>query len=143
MKKLILSVAMGAFVCLGAMSAAFAQSDCSKLIAPSPFGPTDQVGATNRITPAVTKAAASEIQEGKVIALSNPLEDGVPLFGTRFSKTVLSATSLVPGAEYGENKLTFMEDTNSLHEIMPWVYCTVGTATLPHSAAVLAPHSMK
>ena len=111
MKKLILSVAMGAFVCLGAMSAAFAQSDCSKLIAPSPFGPTDQVGATNRITPAVTKAAASEIQEGKVISLSNPLEDGVPLFGTRFSKTVLSATSLVPGAEYGENKLTFMEDT--------------------------------
>lgn len=111
MKKLILSIAVGAFVCLGALPAAFAQSDCSKLIAPSPFGPTDQVGATNRITPAVTKAAASEIQEGKVIALSNALEDGVPLFGTRFSKTVLSATSLVPGAEYGENKLTYMEDT--------------------------------
>ena len=32
---------------------------------------------------------------------------------------------------------------NSLQEIMPWVYCTVGTATLPHSVAVLAPHSMK
>ena len=26
---------------------------------------------------------------------------------------------------------------------MPWVYCTVGTATLPHSMPVLAPHSMK
>ena len=32
---------------------------------------------------------------------------------------------------------------NSLHDSMPWVYCTVGTATLPHSTAVLAPHSMK
>jgi hypothetical protein len=26
---------------------------------------------------------------------------------------------------------------------MPWVYCTVGRATLPHSGAELAPHSMK
>lgn len=59
----------------------------------------------------MTKAAASEIQEGKVIALSNALEDGVPLFGTRFSKTILTASSLVPGAEFGENKLTYMEDT--------------------------------
>ena len=32
---------------------------------------------------------------------------------------------------------------NSLQLIMPWVYCTVGTATLPHSIPVLAPHSMK
>ena len=32
---------------------------------------------------------------------------------------------------------------NSLQEIMPWVYCTVGTATWAHSTAVLAPHSMK
>ncbi len=31
---------------------------------------------------------------------------------------------------------------NSLHDSMPWVYWQVGTATLPHSAAVLAPHSM-
>jgi kynurenine formamidase len=97
--------------CLAVVPTSFAQSDCSKLVAPSPFGPGDQIGATNRITPAVTKAAASEIHEGKVIALSNVLEDGVPLFGTRFSKTVLTATALVPGAEYGENKLTYMEDT--------------------------------
>ena len=32
---------------------------------------------------------------------------------------------------------------NSLHESMPWVYWQVGTATLPHSMPVLAPHSMK
>ena len=32
---------------------------------------------------------------------------------------------------------------NSLHESMPCEYCTVGTATLPHSMPVLAPHSMK
>ena len=32
---------------------------------------------------------------------------------------------------------------NSLQDNMPCVYCTVGTATLPHSMPVLAPHSMK
>ena len=101
-------------VCLGVMSgagAAFAQSDCSKIVPPSPFGPDDQTGATNRITPAVVKAAAAEIQEGKVISLTHPLVDGVPLFGTRFTKTVLTATSLVPGGAYGKNGATFMEDT--------------------------------
>jgi kynurenine formamidase len=57
------------------------------------------------------KAAAAEIQEGKVISMSQPLVDGVPLFGTRFTKTVLTATSLAPGASYGKNGATFMEDT--------------------------------
>ena len=103
MKKATLLPVAAMAVCLATIPMSYAQSDCTKLLPPSPFGPGDQIGATNRITPAVTKAAASEIQEGKVIALSNPLEDGVPLFGTRFSKTVLTAHSLVPGAEYGEN----------------------------------------
>ena len=32
---------------------------------------------------------------------------------------------------------------NSLQLIIPCVYCTVGTAVLFHSIAVLAPHSIK
>src|SRR5689334_3331939 len=110
--KLRAIVAMAAaLMVLAAGSAAFAQSDCKKLVPPSPWGPNDQTGATNRVTPAVTKAAAAEIQEGKVIPLSYPLVDGVPLFGTRFTKTILTATSLAPGAAFGENELTYMEDT--------------------------------
>jgi kynurenine formamidase len=99
---------------LGALSltpVAFAQSDCTKIVPPSPFGKDDQTGATNRVTPAVTKAAAAEIQTGKVTTLTNVLTDGVPLFGTRFSKTVLTATGLAPGGAIGENNLTYMEDT--------------------------------
>jgi kynurenine formamidase len=92
-------------------TAAFAQSDCSKIVPASPWGPNDQTGATNRVTAAVTKAAAAEIQSGKVITMSYPLVDGVPLFGTRFTKTILTATSLAPGASFGENELTYMEDT--------------------------------
>jgi kynurenine formamidase len=110
-KALAVQAALAALVTIGASGAALAQSDCKTLISPSPFGPDDQVGATNRITPAVTKAAAAEIQSGDIIPLANNLVDGVPLFGTRFTKTVLTSASLVPGAEYGKNKLTYMEDT--------------------------------
>jgi len=96
---------------LGGLGVAQAQGDCKTLVKASPFGPDDQTGATNRITPAVTKAAAAEIQTGAVIPMAFNLVDGVPLFGTRFTKTILTTASLVPGAEYGKNKLTYMEDT--------------------------------
>jgi len=93
------------------LGVAQAQGDCKTLVKASPFGPDDQTGATNRITPAVTKAAAAEIQTGVVVPMAYNLVDGVPLFGTRFTKTILTTASLVPGAEYGKNKLTYMEDT--------------------------------
>ncbi len=104
-------VALAAFVIAGVSGAAFGQSDCKALVQASPFGPDDEVGATNRVTPAVTKAAAAEIQTGTVIPMAYNLVDGIPLFGTRFTKTILTSAALVPGAEYGKNKLTFMEDT--------------------------------
>ena len=110
MRKLVLA-GLACIGLLGFVLPAAAQSDCKTLVQPSPFGPDDQTGATNRVTPAVTKAAAAEIQEGKVISMTNPLVDGVPLFGTRFTKTVLTAVGLVPGAALGKNGLTFMEDT--------------------------------
>ena len=105
------ALVMAGVIVVATSSIALAQTDCTKIVPPSPWGPNDQTGATNRVTPAVTKAAAAEIQEGKVVPLSYPLADGVPLFGTRFTKTVLTATSLAPGAAFGENDLTYMEDT--------------------------------
>ena len=102
---------LAALIAIAASGAAFAQADCKTLVQPSPFGPDDQTGATNRITAAVTKAAAAEIQTGEVIPLWNVLVDSVPLYGTRFEKTILTATGLVPGAEFGKNQMTYMEDT--------------------------------
>jgi kynurenine formamidase len=109
--SIVASVILSALALLGSLGVAQAQSDCKTLVKASPFGPDDQVGATNRITPAVTKAAAAEIQTGAVIPMAFNLVDGVPLFGTRFTKTILTSFALVPGAEYGKNKLTYMEDT--------------------------------
>ncbi len=90
---------------------ASAETDCKALVAPSPFGPDDQTGATNRVTPAVTKAAAAEIQTGVVTPMAFNLVDGIPLFGSRFSKTILTSFAVMPGAEFGNNKLSYMEDT--------------------------------
>ncbi|HEX7212965.1 MAG TPA: cyclase family protein [Methylomirabilota bacterium] len=109
-RRAILPVA-AALLVLAFSTSSFAQTDCTKLVPASPWGPNDQTGATNRVTPAVTKAAAAEIKEGKVIPMSYPLVDGVPLFGSRFTKTILTAVSLAPGASFGENELTYMEDT--------------------------------
>jgi kynurenine formamidase len=111
MVGLRLETALIAAAVILAAPAAFAQSDCKQMVPVSPFGPEDQTGATNRVTPAVIKAAAAEIQTGKVISLSYPLVDGVPLFGSRFTKTILTATGLAPGGALGENDLTYMEDT--------------------------------
>ncbi len=111
MKVAFLLMAAFTALSLGSVSAALAQTDCTKLVPASPWGPNDQTGATNRVTPTVTKAAAAEIQEGKVIPMSYTLVDGVPLFGSRFTKTILTATSLAPGGALGENQLTYMEDT--------------------------------
>ena len=106
-----LSAASIMLVAIAAAPSALAQSDCTKTVPASPFGKDDQTGATNRVTPVVTKTAAGEIQTGKVTTMTFPLVDGVPLFGTRFSKTILTATGLAPGASLGDNNLTYMEDT--------------------------------
>ena len=109
--SIVASVLLSALALLGSFNVSLAQSDCKTLVKASPFGPDDQTGATNRITPAVTKAAAAEIQTGVVVPMAFNLVDGVPLFGTRFTKTMLTTASLVPGGEYGKNRLTYMEDT--------------------------------
>jgi kynurenine formamidase len=110
-------VGLAAFAAASAMllslpaSPARADADCTPLVKPSPFGPNDQIGATQRITPDVTKAAAAEIKTGVAIPMANVLVDGIPLFGTRFTKTILTSFATMPGAEFGNNKLTYMEDT--------------------------------
>src|SRR5262245_41321921 len=109
--KRMLATPLAVLAVLSLVSLAGAQSDCSKIVPASAWGPNDQTGATNRVTAAVTKAAAGEIQSGKVTTMSYPLVDGIPLFGSRFTKTILTATGLAPGGALGENQLTYMEDT--------------------------------
>src|SRR5947208_14391238 len=62
------SLFAAALLVVASSSLALAQSDCAKIVQPSPWEPNDQTGATNRITADVTKAAAAEIKDGKVTA---------------------------------------------------------------------------
>src|ERR1700722_6184891 len=63
--------ALAAVVAIAAPGAGFAQSsDCKTLIKPSPFGPDDQTGASNRVPDAVTKAAAAEIKTGEKVSMT-------------------------------------------------------------------------
>ena len=50
---------------------------------PSPWGPTDQRGAANRITAAKVLEAKNLITRGTVYQLGRTYEAGMPLFGTR------------------------------------------------------------
>ena len=54
-----------------------------------------------------------------------------------------SAPCLQVGAAVRSSRVDSRTPVNSQHDSMPCVYCTLGTATLPHSIAVFAPHSMK
>jgi kynurenine formamidase len=63
---------------------------------PSPWGPNDQRGANNRMTPAKVLEAAKLIKTGKVYQLGYTLEKGIPLFGER-----LGAHVVLPGTPTG------------------------------------------
>jgi kynurenine formamidase len=56
---------------------------------PSKYGPDDQIGALNEITPAKIVQAAQLVQTGTIYDLSHILEEGVPAFpGRTFSQSL-------------------------------------------------------
>ena len=69
---------------------------------PSEWGPDDQRGAANRITPAKVLEAVSLIKEGKIYQLGRVYEVGMPLVGTRHYSLMIPHTT----DPSGENQLT-------------------------------------
>jgi len=63
---------------------------------PSEWGPDDQRGAANRITPAKVLEAVSLIEEGKIYQLGRVYEDGMPLLGNRHYKLTIPGLPLGP-----------------------------------------------
>ena len=83
---------------------ASADTDCKALVAPSPFGPDDQTGATNRVTPAVTKAAAGPVT--RAVAVLHPAKDGKVEGTLTFARAADGVkvsgriSGLAPGAQF-------------------------------------------
>jgi kynurenine formamidase len=75
---------------------------------PSEWGPKDQRGAANRITPARVKGAAGLITEGKIYSLGRVYEHGMPLPGKRhFSLTIPGSPT---GGPFGKNRMVYHDD---------------------------------
>src|SRR5262245_37158050 len=76
---------------------------------PSPWGPQDQLGALNRITPSKVREAAGLIKTGKIYPLSQVLQRGIPVFGER-----LGAHVVIPGTPtggpFGNHKLYYHDE---------------------------------
>ena len=93
--------------CLAAATAV-AQTPAGPKWWPSEWGPADERGAGNRLTPAKVLEAVSLIKQGRVYELGRGYEFGMPLFGKRhFSLTIPGLPTIITG---GENKVVFNDE---------------------------------
>ncbi len=76
----------------------------------SKFGPDDEIGNVNHITPAKTLAAIKFVTKGKAYPLAIETNKETPAYGTRtFSVTVLQPDQM-PGAPLGPTNSTYNDD---------------------------------
>lgn len=76
----------------------------------SKFGPNDQIGNLNHVTPAKTLAASKLVTRGKTYRLGIETNKDTPAYGTRtFAITVLQPGQ-VGGSTIGPNKATYNDD---------------------------------
>ena len=76
---------------------------------PSRWGPQDQAGASNWITPAKVLDAAKLIKTGKIYNLDQVYETGIPLFGSRVFALRIPGTP--SGGPFGKNKLCYHDES--------------------------------
>lgn len=75
---------------------------------PSKWGPEDEAGSTNHITPEKVLSAVRTIQDGKIYKLGRTYEAGMPMFGTRvFAVRIPGAPT---GGPFGKNKLVYHDE---------------------------------
>jgi kynurenine formamidase len=105
-----------ATLALGLAFAAVSQAQTIEKCHKSKWGPNDQVGALNNITPADVLNAAKLVKRGKAVRMGIETNSKTPAFPPR----TFSVTVLTPGQEYGgslgDTKTNYHDDI-----IMGWV----------------------
>ena len=102
------SIALWIAACLSLTGPAAAQTPAGPQWWPSQWGPEDERGAANRLTPAKVLEAVSLIREGRIYELGRPYETGMPLFGNRhYSLTIPGLPTVITG---GENGVVFNDE---------------------------------
>lgn len=74
----------------------------------SPYGPEDQAGASNLMTPEKALQAISLMKTGTVMSLGRVYEAEMPLFGSR--AFALRHTSGLAGGPFAENQVIWMDE---------------------------------
>ncbi|MFN3260976.1 MAG: cyclase family protein [Pikeienuella sp.] len=95
---------MTALACSAALFAGAAAADWTK----SKYGPDDQAGASNLMTPAKVMEAMALMKTGTVISIGRTYESSMPLFGARVFG--LRGTGGLAGGPLGQNEVIWMDD---------------------------------
>lgn len=97
----------GALLILLAFSAS-AQTTSVDTLSPSEWGPDDERGAANRITPEKVIQASRLIKEGRIYELGRIYETGMPLFpGRHYSLTIPGGPT---GGPFGKNQVVYHDE---------------------------------
>jgi kynurenine formamidase len=75
---------------------------------PSRWGPQDEAGASNHITPQKVLETASLIKTGKIYEMGRVYEAGIPAFGARVWALRIPGTPT--GGPFGKNKLVYHDE---------------------------------
>jgi kynurenine formamidase len=75
---------------------------------PSPFGPGDEVGASQRVTPAKVMEATRLIKTGRIFQLGRIYEHGIPAFGNRHISITIPGGPT--GGPFGTAKLMYNDE---------------------------------
>ena len=95
---------MTALACSAALFAGAAAADWTK----SKYGPEDQAGASNLMTPAKVMEAMALMKTGTVMSIGRTYESSMPLFGARVFG--LRGTGGLAGGPLGANEVIWMDD---------------------------------
>jgi kynurenine formamidase len=76
----------------------------------SKFGPEDQIGNVNYITPAKTLAASKLVTKGRAYRLGVETNKDTPAYGTRTFHIIVLQPAQAAGATIGPNKTTYNDD---------------------------------
>ncbi len=86
-------------------TSAFAQ-DWTK----SPYGPEDEIGALNKITPESVLAASKLVKTGKTYALGIVVDSSTPAFAPRTLSVTVLQPNQISGSGLGPTKTTYNDD---------------------------------
>jgi hypothetical protein len=89
---------------------AIAQAQQKPCATASKFGPDDQIGNVNYITPAKTLAATKLITKGKAYRLGIETNKDTPAYGTRTFNIIVLQPGQIGGATIGPTKTTYNDD---------------------------------